>query len=108
MAIQLEDVNAKLKKAAEQEICLLASLASLKAELKNMNAELVNAKNEAEAATSRLEEVQNHSCVELEAAALGLTKAKESLSSSMAALQQVKMITLVLSICKQLPIQRAL
>jgi len=89
MAIQLEDVNAKLKKAAEQEICLLASLASLKAELKNMNAELVNAKNEAEAATSRLEEMQNHSCVELEAAALGLTKAKESLSSSMAALQQM-------------------
>ncbi|CAK9190583.1 unnamed protein product [Sphagnum troendelagicum] len=88
-AIQLEDTNAKLKKATEQETCLLASLASLKAELKNMSAELVNAKRETEDANARVEEVKNQSCAALETAALEEAKTKESLSSSMAALQQV-------------------
>ncbi|CAK9189505.1 unnamed protein product [Sphagnum troendelagicum] len=88
-AIQLEDTNAKLKKATEQETCLLASLASLKAELRNMSAELLNAKRETEDANARVEEVKNQSCAALETAALEEAKTKESLSSSMAALQQV-------------------
>ncbi len=62
-----------------------------------MSAELVNAKRETEDANARVEEVKNQSGAALETAALEEAKTKESLSSSMAALQQVKMITLVLA-----------
>jgi chromosome segregation ATPase len=89
MAIQLEDMNMKLKNATQEEQKLLASLASLKAELKNANNEVQNMKKEAEDTSIEMEEHVNHLQIDLDAAISRETKTKNCLSNLNEALQQV-------------------
>ncbi|KAG0619650.1 hypothetical protein M758_4G154600 [Ceratodon purpureus] len=89
MAIQLEDVNSKLKNATQEEQNLLASLASLRAELKNANNEVQNLKKEVEDTTIEMEEQINHLQDDLNAAVLRETKSKICISNLNEALQQV-------------------
>ena len=89
MASQLEDMNARLKNATQEEQNLLTFLASLKAELKNTNNEVENMKKEAEHTSIEMEERINHLQIDLDAAIVREEKAKKCLSNLNEALQQV-------------------
>lgn len=89
MVNQLEDMNTKLMNTAQEEQSLLASLASLKAELKNANNEVQNMKKEGEETSIEIEEHINHLQIDLDAAIAREAKTKNCLSNLTEALQQV-------------------
>ena len=90
MAFQLEESNTNLKMATEKERILLASLASLKAELNNTKSDLMNLKKEADESAAEMEEQIGQLQAELVAATLGEAKTKESLSGLNEALRKVR------------------
>ena len=90
MATQLEEYTATFKGSEEEERRLLASLASLKAELKNANNQLVNLKKEAEDSSAEMEEQLSRLQADLEASIAGEARAKESLSRLHEDFQQVR------------------
>jgi chromosome segregation ATPase len=91
--MQLEESNAKVKKAIEQEQRMSASLASLKAELKNTMTELAAVKEEYEVTvadvTAEMELELSKAKSLLEAGTQAESKAKESISGLNDALHQV-------------------
>lgn len=90
MATQLEEYTATFKGTEEEERRLLASLASLKAELKNSNNQVVNLKKEAEDSSAEMEEQLSRLQADLEAAIAGEARAKESVSRLHEEFQQVR------------------
>ncbi|CAM6047324.1 unnamed protein product [Sphagnum compactum] len=92
---ELEESNAKVKKAIEQEQRMSASLASLKAELKNTMTELAAVKEEYEVTvadvTAEMELELSKAKSLLEAGIQAESKAKESISGLNDALHQVTM-----------------
>lgn len=90
MATQLEEYTATFKGTEEEERRLLASLASLKAELKNANNQLVNLKKEAEDSSAEMEEQLSRLQADLEASIAGEARAKESLSRLHEDFEQVR------------------
>lgn len=91
--MQLEESNAKVKKAIEQEQRMSASLASLKAELKNTMTELAAVKEKYEVTvadvTAEMELQLSKAKSLLEAGTQAESKAKESISGLDDALHQV-------------------
>jgi hypothetical protein len=91
--MQLEVSNAKVKNAIEQEQGMSASLASLKAELKNTMTELAAVKEEYEVTVSdvtvEMELELSKAKSLLEAGTQAESKAKESISGLNDALHQV-------------------
>jgi peptidoglycan hydrolase CwlO-like protein len=91
--MQLEESNAKVKKAIEQEQRMSASLASLKAELKNAITELAAVKEEYEVTvadvTAEMELELSKAKSLLEAGTQAESKAKECISGLNDALHQV-------------------
>lgn len=93
LKMDLEEANVKLKKVTESERSMSASVASLRAELKNARAELAVVKEEGETAVAEKEaeiEVEmNHMRSEWEAAVSSDARLTESVTTLNEALHQV-------------------